>query len=249
MTPRKNRTSPRFYCPVPLQGDTTLTLPETLAHYAVRVLRLRHGATITLFDGTGGEYPATLEIQGKTALAHLEAHIDTESELSVPLVLIQGIPASSKMDWILEKAVELGVHTLIPVLAERSPPQPTGDRLEKRRQHWQRIVQSASEQCGRNHLMQIDAPMSLAQAFTQQAEDKRLTLLCHPNGLSLREALPPTPTSLALTIGPEGGWSDQECLLAQQQGAQQVCFGNRVLRTETAGIALVAATTALLGLD
>ncbi|MFC3340307.1 16S rRNA (uracil(1498)-N(3))-methyltransferase [Paracandidimonas soli] len=249
MTPRKNRTAPRFYCPAPLEANTVLTLPEDLAHHAIRVLRLRSGTAITLFDGSGGEYPATLELQGKTAAARLESRSDTENELSTPLVLIQGIPANSKMDWILEKAVELGVHALIPVIAERSPPQPEGGRLEKRRQHWQRIVQSASEQCGRNRLMQVGPPVTLAQAFAAQADDNRQTLLCHPSGLALRETLRTDAPSVALAIGPEGGWSEQECQLAERQGIARVCFGSRVLRTETAGIALVAAATALLGLD
>src|SRR5690606_6194109 len=189
MTPRKNRTAPRFYCPVPLQANTTLALPDELSHHAVRVLRLRDGAAITLFDGTGGEYPATLELRGKVAHARLEEHNDAQAELASPIVLIQGIPAHGKMDWILEKAVELGVHTFIPVIAERSPPQPEGDRLEKRRLHWQRVVQSASEQCGRNRLMHVAAPMTLSAAFNHEPAANGQILLCHPAGLPLRESL------------------------------------------------------------
>ena len=248
MTPRKTRTTPRFYCPIALAANTTLQLPDDLAHHAVRVLRMRHGAAITLFDGSGGEYPATLELQGKTAFAVLDEHVETEAELSTPITLIQGIPAHGKMDWILEKAVELGVHQFVPVIAERSPPQPDGDRLEKRRQHWQRIVQSASEQCGRNRLMQLAPPMSLQQAFRYQASTHSQILLCHPQGLSLSKTLR-NDAPISLAIGPEGGWSDQELLLAEQAGVSKVCFGNRVLRTETAGIALVAATSALLNLN
>ena len=249
MTSPKTRTSPRFYSPAPLEGGVTLALPEALAHHAVRVLRLRDGTAITLFDGSGGEYPATLEVKGKTAVAHLQEHLDVDNELAASLVLIQGIPANSKMDWILEKAVELGVHRLVPVVAERSPPQPDDKRLEKRRQHWDRIVQSASEQCGRNRLMQVEEPMSLQQAFALQAAENRPSLLCHPSGQTLRQALPAETTGVALAIGPEGGWSERECQLAEDQHIARICFGSRVLRTETAGIALVAATTALLGLD
>jgi len=241
---------PRFYCPVPLQARQTLDLPDAIVHHAVRVLRLRTGAAITLFDGRGGEYPATLRIQGKSACAHLGDHNPRESESTLAITLVQGLPASGKMDGIVEKAVELGVHTLVPVMTQRSPAQ-AQDRLHKRLAHWQRIVHAASAQCGRNRLMRIDAPLPfdayLRQA-AQPADTDATRLLCHPDGdKSLRQALAHAPRALTLCVGPEGGWSDAELHAAQALGVQCIRFGARVLRTETAGMALVAAVHALTG--
>lgn len=240
-------TAPRFYCPTPLAAHQTIDLPDELAHHAVRVLRLRAGSDITLFDGAGGEYPATLDLQGRQAIARLGAHHAREAELAVRITLAQGLPASGKMDWIVEKAVELGVHALVPLLSRRSPPQPEGARLEKRLQHWQRIAQAAAEQCGRNRLMQIAPPLPSATFLQQAADDRQPVLLCHPEGNdTLSSALQPPPTALTLMVGPEGGWDDAELLAADRAGVRRIRFGARVLRTETAGLALVAAASALL---
>lgn len=240
-------TAPRFYCPAPLAAHQTIELPDELAHHAVRVLRLRAGSDITLFDGAGGEYPATLDLQGRQAIARLGAHHAREAELAVRITLAQGLPASGKMDWIVEKAVELGVHALVPLLSRRSPPQPEGARLEKRLQHWQRIAQAAAEQCGRNRLMQIAPPQPSATFLQQAVVDRQPVLLCHPEGNdTLSSALQPPPTALTLMVGPEGGWDDAELLAADRAGVRRIRFGARVLRTETAGLALVAAASALL---
>jgi len=239
--------SPRFYCPVPLQARQTLPLPDTIAHHAVRVLRLRDGDAITLFDGQGGEYPATLRIQGKSTSAHLGDHDPREAESPVRLTLVQALPASGKMDGIVEKAVELGVHTLVPVIAQRSPAQ-TQDRLQKRMEHWRRIVQAASAQCGRNRLMEVADPLPFA-AWLREAPRAADTvrLLCHPDGaMTLHQALSRAARAITMCIGPEGGWSEAERHLAQTSGVQTIQFGARVLRTETAGIALAAAVSALL---
>jgi len=239
--------APRFYCPTMLPARTTITLPEALAHHAVRVLRLRDGDSITLFNGQGGETPATLRVQGKSALAHLGDQDPREAELELCITLVQGLPASGKMDGIVEKAVELGVHTLVPVMAQRSPAQ-AQDRLQKRLEHWQRIVQAASAQCGRNRLMQIAPPLPFAAALRQTPQQAdAMRLLCHPEGgQTLGQALAPPVRAVTLCVGPEGGWSAEERQLAQTLGVQTIRFGTRVLRTETAGIALVAAVSALL---
>jgi len=239
---------PRFYCSIPLRAQHMLDLPDAIAHHAVRVLRLRAGDAITLFDGHGGEYPATLDIQGKTAIAHLGDHIAREAESLLHITLVQGLPASSKMDSIVEKAVELGVHTLVPVMTQRSPVW-AQERLHKRLEHWQRIVQAASAQCGRNRLMRIATPLSLTEHLHQTAQrPDTVRLLCHPKGTtSLRQALAHTPRNLILYIGAEGGWGDAELHLAHTQGVTCIRFGARVLRTETAGMALVAAVHAVCG--
>jgi len=239
---------PRFYCELPLAAGATLALPAPLAHHAVRVLRLRDGEAIVLFDGRGGEYPAMLRIEGRQAWAQLQARVPREAELAGTITLVQGLPSGDKMDWVVEKAVELGAARLVPVSAQRSVLQLAGERAEKRLAHWRRIAQSAAEQCGRNRLMQVDAPRPLAEWLDEAPQGP--ALLCHPEAAdTLAEVLarPPAPAALNLLVGPEGGWTPDELQAAQRAGAQPVRFGPRVLRTETAGLALIAAASALLG--
>jgi 16S rRNA (uracil1498-N3)-methyltransferase len=154
------------------------------------------------------------------------------------------------MDWIIEKAVELGVQRLIPIAAQRSVLKLTGDRLAKRLLHWQGIVISASEQCGRNRLMQILPPQSLEQILTNK--DLGLVLLCDPAAeedlsATLLKQQAAVQAGVSFLIGPEGGWSNEEIQTTRQSKVGSVRFGPRVLRSETAGLALTAATTALLG--
>jgi 16S rRNA (uracil1498-N3)-methyltransferase len=239
--------SPRFHCSFALSPHARIKLPDAIAHHAARVLRLRDGDTLVLFDGNGGEYPATLRIAGKAVHAELGAHDPREAELAGGITLVQGLPSGDKMDWIVEKAVELGVRHLVPIAAQRSVLQLNGDRQDKRLAHWRRIATAASEQCGRNRLMRIEPVATLAQWLETPQPGRRL--LCHPeNGTPLNTALDDMrdSRSIALLVGPEGGWSDTERDAARAAGVATVSFGRRVLRTETAGLALVAATTALL---
>lgn len=239
---------PRFFCPEGLSPQTTLTLPTALAHHAARVLRLADGAQVVLFDGRGGEYPATLHIERKQVTAQLGDHVPREAEWPVSLTLVQGIPSGDKMDWVIEKAVELGVRHIAPIAAERSILKLSGDRLEKRLLHWARVAQAASEQCGRNRITTIAAPVPLSQWL--QLPQQGVRLLCHPAGSgALREVLPHTASAVTLIVGPEGGWSDAELTQAQHRDSGTTLFtwGDRVLRTETAGIALSAAVATWMG--
>lgn len=155
------------------------------------------------------------------------------------------------MDWVVEKAVELGAARVTPIAAQRSVLQLSGPRLDKRVAHWSRIAQSAAEQCGRNRLMTVDAPLGLRDWLAQPADSLRL--LCHPEAIpTLTDVLQASSDqaplqSLCLLVGPEGGWSDAELTLAAEHSVQSVRFGPRVLRTETAGLALISAASALLG--
>lgn len=240
--------TPRFFCDLPLAAGARQALPEALAHHALRVLRLQVGASIVLFNGQGGEYPATLQTEGKAAFAQLAEYLPREVELSGRITLVQGLPAGDKMDWVVEKAVELGTHRVIPIAARRSVLQLSGARLEKRVQHWSRVAQSASEQCGRNRLMPVASPVTLATYLERPASGLRL--LCHPDAtqnLAAALAAQADIQDLTLLIGPEGGWSEDERALALAHGVQMVRYGPRVLRTETAGLALIAASSALLG--
>lgn len=239
---------PRFFCDLPLASGLRLELPDALAHHAIRVLRLRDGAELVLFNGQGGEYPARLLIDGKKGWAELGQHLAREAELPGRITLVQGLPSGDKMDWVIEKAVELGAAAVQPIAAQRSVLQLSGPRLEKRVQHWQRIAQSAAEQCGRNRLMTVGAPLSLRDWLAQPADGPRL--MCHPEAADdLPGWLAQHPDSQALTlmVGPEGGWSEEELAAAGKAGVEAVRLGPRVLRTETAGLALIAAASALLG--
>ncbi len=240
--------APRFYCDAPLAAGARIALPEALAHHALRVLRLRAGDTVTLFNGQGGEYPAVLEVEGKAGFAQLGDFNPREAELGGRITLAQGLPSGDKMDWVVEKAVELGAARVSPIAAQRSVLQLSGARLEKRVGHWQRIAQSAAEQCGRNRLMAVDAPQSLEDWLAQPADGLRV--LCHPEAtddLATTLQGASDQTSITLLVGPEGGWSDKELEAARNAGVRAVRFGPRVLRTETAGLALLSAVSALRG--
>lgn len=242
--------TPRFFCYAPLAAHTTVELPADLAHHAIRVLRLKPDTGITLFDGRGGEYPARLLVDGKKAYALTGDHAAIEAELPGDITLVQGMAGGDKMDWIIEKAVELGAKRLVPVAARKSVLQLSGDRLAKRLVHWRRIAQAASEQSGRNRIMVVDAPISLQACLADMAATARTAIFCDPEGSqTLAQALAQSPGPLTLLVGPEGGWSVEELALVKEHGLTPVRFGKRVLRTETAGLALIAAVSALRGWD
>lgn len=241
--------TPRFFSSVPLEPNQTIELPQELAHHALRVLRLKPDTDIVLFDGRGGQYCARLTAEGKKGYAQTGEHQTTEAELPGEIILAQGLPSGDKMDWVIEKAVELGATRIVPIAAQRSVLQLSGERLAKRMRHWERIAQSASEQCGRNRIMHIDEPRPLSAYLAGTELAAQLTLLCHPGaGQSLEAALAQhTASRIALLVGPEGGWSEEEQAAAIRPPIQAVRFGSRVLRTETAGLALMAAIAALKG--
>ena len=236
---------PRFFCAAPLAPRIEIALPDELAHHALRVLRLRDQQAIILFDGRGGEYPAHLRIEGRHGYAALGDFDPREAELPGAITLVQGLPAGDKMDWVIEKAVEMGVSRIVPIAARRSVLALEGARRDKRMARWRSQIVSACEQSGRNRIPEIVEPMTLAQWLALQAAP---ALLCHPTAsLPLAQALPsPGTTEFSILVGPEGGWDDDEIRLAVTHGVRTVRFGPRVLRTETAGIALVAAVTALM---
>lgn len=242
--------TPRFFCPIDLASNTTIELPTDLAHHAIRVLRLKSDSEIILFNGQGGQYPARLIIEGKNGMAAIGEHDAIETELEGDITLVQGIPSGDKMDWVIEKAVELGAKRLIPIAAQRSVLQLTGERLRKRMQHWRRIAQAASEQSGRNRIMDVQEPLQLRDYLAQNTVHAQTTLFCHPGSQkTLAQALAPEQNNLTLLVGPEGGWSQEEQAVVEQHGLTPIRFGKRVLRTETAGLALIAAISALRGWD
>lgn len=222
-----------------------IDLPTDTAHH-VKVRRLRTGARVVLFDGQGSEGVAVLRLDNRAELrAEIESVTAKSRERFGHITLVQGLASQERMDWAVEKAVEAGVHRLIPVQAARSVSRLSEARSVKRAEHWRRLVQSASEQCGRNHLMDVSTVTSLPAALLATAQTTRLLCALRPDGVPINaepvlEAVR-LANAVTLLVGPEGGWDAQEMALAQAQGAIPVSLGERVYRTETAG--LVGVTT------
>lgn len=237
-------TAPRFFVDLSLAEGHTLPLPERVAHHALRVLRLADGAAVTLFNGQGGEYAATLGIDGKRAHAQIGRFDAVERESPLRLTLIQSWVATEKLDWIVEKAVELGVRNIVFAPAERSVVRLSGERQARRLAHLALLAQAACAQCGRNRLPTLAAADTLAQAFTL-AGDAPLLML-HP---AADIALDGTAAQRGarVLVGPEGGFTAPEIALARSAGALAIRLGPRVLRTETAGLVALSTLQALAG--
>lgn len=237
----------RFYYPYPLEVGAQIELPPDILHH-LHVLRLQPDDVITLFHGDGGEYGASiLQIEKKHALLEVKTFSPREAELPYALTLAQALPEGSKMDWIIEKAVELGVAGVQPLAAQRSVTRLSGERLEKRQAHWQGIVIAASEQCGRNRLARI-APLVTPEQWLSQSDLHRRILLSPRAQTPLADwARHHPPQALTVMVGPEGGFSDQEEKWAMDHGALTFSLGARVLRTETAGLFALSCLQAIWG--
>ncbi len=238
---------PRFYLAQPLVAGATIDLPEAVAHH-LHVVRMAIGDEITLFNGDGGQYLAQLaSIDKRRAAAKILAFEERSVELPFELTLAQALPEGSKMDWIIEKAVELGVAAIVPLATQRCVVRLSAEREEKKRQHWQGVIVAASEQSGRNRLARLGELSNYTQWIAQQDLHRRIIL--SPRGSqSLADwARHQPPQALCLVIGPEGGLTEQEEQLALDNGALALSMGSRILRTETAGLAATATLAALWG--
>ena len=238
--------APRFYLAQPLAPGARFSLPPGPARHAARALRLGTGDTVTLFNGRGGEYAARIERIHKDEVAvAVTAFADVERESPLRVMLAQGISSGERMDYTLQKAVELGVAAIQPIAAKRSVVKLAGERADRRVAHWQGVVASACEQCGRNQVPVVAPPLTLAN-----------WLGGHPGGRLLflspladaRLADLPAPTAAdCLVAGPEGGFEPDEIAALTAAGATPVRLGPRVLRTETAALAALAAMQTLWG--
>ncbi len=240
---------PRFYCPQPLRAGATVDLPESVAHH-LHVVRMQPGAALTLFDGSGGQYSATLlEIGKKRASAQVDAFEPREVELPYEVTLAQGLPEGAKMDWIVEKAVELGVAAIQPLAAQRSVVRLSGERAEKRHAHWQGVIVSASEQCGRNRLARLAPVADVGRWLAAPQESGGQRILLSPRATqSLAGWAQANPAqALTLLVGPEGGFTREEEDAALAAGALPLTMGPRVLRTETAALAAMAMLAGIWG--
>jgi 16S rRNA (uracil1498-N3)-methyltransferase len=231
---------PRFYCPQPLLPGSVVDLPEAVAHH-LHVVRQQSGDELVLFNGAGGQVRARLADIGKRrASAEILAIEAVDVELPFRVTLAQGLPEGSKMDWIVEKAVELGAACVVPLAAQRSVVRLSGDRADKRLAHWQAVVVSASEQCGRNRLADV-APVQDVNRWLAAPGGGTRILLSPRADASLAAWVRATPTQdVTVLVGPEGGFTDQEEDAARAAGALALSMGPRVLRTETAGLAALA---------
>jgi len=237
----------RFYCQQPLVTGDTVPLPDNVAHH-VHVVRLTEGDALTLFNGEGGEYTATLTaIEKKRASAIVGAFSPREVELPFAVTLAQALPEATKMDWIIEKSVELGTAAIQPLTAQRCVVRLSAERADKRHAHWQGIIAAASEQCGRNRLAQL-APLADFNRWIGQVS-LQPCILFSPRATQALSAWARNqpPQAVTLMIGPEGGFTEQEEQLAVAHGALLLSLGERVLRTETAGIAALSSLSAIWG--
>ncbi|MBT4523012.1 MAG: 16S rRNA (uracil(1498)-N(3))-methyltransferase [Halieaceae bacterium] len=236
---------PRIFTERSLQATTRIELDTAPSQHISRVLRMRVGEPLTLFNGRGGEYPASIVALGKksvTVETTAYHHREVESSLSVHLGI--GISRGERMDWIIQKTTELGVNSLAPLFTARTEVKLKNDRAAKKMKHWHQIAISASEQCGRNQIPTIHPPQQLADWLEATTADRKLVL--HHRTTPVMQT-PTRPTSVALLTGPEGGLSEAEISAAEQAGYQSLTLGPRVLRSETAPLAALAILQAQWG--
>ena len=239
---------PRFHCELPLAPGRQVELPAETARHAVGALRLRDGDGITLFNGDGAEYPGTLELRGKHAFARLTGCDRPERESALRVTLAQGVSSGERMDLTLQKAVELGIAAIQPLMMRRTVVKLGEDKAEKRLRHWQGVVVAACEQCGRNHVPPV-APIadSLAWLRTDAVRTSPQRFLLDPEGDTRLADLAPPEGPILLWAGPEGGFDPVERQAARHAGFVGLRLGPRVLRTETAALAALAALQATWG--
>lgn len=238
----------RCHVELPLQPGTTIALPEHAANHLVRVLRLREGEPCVLFNGDGHDYAARLaSVTKREVSAEVLSATPVDKESPLRIVLLQGIARGEKMDLILQKATELGVAAIVPVNGERTEVRLDAERAQKRLAHWRSVVESACGQSGRARVPEVQPPASLEAAAAALPGDA-LRLLLDPQGEHRLASMQLQDTNtVVVAIGPEGGWSPRDRQALQAAGFSGLRLGPRVLRTETAGLAAIAALQARFG--
>jgi 16S rRNA (uracil1498-N3)-methyltransferase len=237
---------PRIFVPERLVEGTGIDLRGEAAAHLGRVLRLGPGAEIMLFNGEGGEWRATIEILDRERVGvRVGRHRRADRESPLDLTLAQGISRGERMDYTLQKAVELGVSRIVPIASERSVVRLSAERGERRTEHWARVVQAACEQCGRTRVPRLLPVTTMDKWLSDVMSGLKLLLIRRENACRLSE-LAPDP-SIILLIGPEGGFAEEEASAALQAGYRALRLGPRVLRTETAAVAALSALQALWG--
>lgn len=234
----------RLYHPEPLNEGQQVALSSDACRHLITVLRAQEGQALELFNGDGFAYQASLnEVKKKSAVASVARKIATHNESPLQLHLYQGISRGDKMDLTIQKAVELGVSEITPVTSERCGVKLNRERLQKKLEHWQKVAISACEQSGRNIIPRVNSVTSFAEAVTTAKQQGLILNPYSEQGLSsLAES-----SAWQIFIGPEGGFSDDEVQFAAKQGCNQVHLGPRILRTETAGLAVLSCLQAQFG--
>jgi 16S rRNA (uracil1498-N3)-methyltransferase len=244
----------RIFVDAALASGATQLLPPAAAQHLVRVLRMQVGAALRMFNGQGGEFEATIESIARDAVtARIGAHLSVERESPLQVTLLQGIARGEKMDLILQKATELGVNAVVPVTTARSTVRLDADTTQRKHAHWRGVLAGACEQCGRNRIPELAPAMAFTAALAGDSSQLKLLLEPDAESTSLKTLLAAAfhatmkiPTMCVL-VGPEGGLDPQEVQLAKQAGFVSCQLGPRVLRTETAALAALAALQTLAG--
>ncbi|HZP66221.1 MAG TPA: 16S rRNA (uracil(1498)-N(3))-methyltransferase [Rudaea sp.] len=239
---------PRIYTDQPLRAGSDVLLPEQAGEHVARVLRLERGHPLILFNGDGREYDARLASLAKRAVtAEVTAWREVDREAPLELTLAQSIARGEKMDWILQKATELGVARIVPLVTERTEVKLDEERAERRLAHWTSVVAGACEQSGRNRLPVIEPPQRLDRWLGALSPGPALRLALLPEATATLQQLGKVENGALLAVGPEGGFSPNDVTMFEQSGFRGLRLGPRILRTETAGIAALAALQALAG--
>jgi 16S rRNA (uracil1498-N3)-methyltransferase len=237
--------SPRIHCDLRLGPGAQFALAPEAAQHVAKSLRLKTGDALTVFDGRGGEYEAVIQrVERDRVDVKLGAFRDVDLESSLDIGLVQGLPEADKMDWIIQKAAELGVSWIQPIVCDRSVVRLSGERAARREQHWRRVAVAACEQCGRNRIPDVRPTLGFMSWVAVAGGARRWMLVRDGTPVAAMSA-PQAP--LELLVGPEGGLSERERDLALARGFEAVALGRRVLRTETAPLVAMAAMHALWG--
>lgn len=235
----------RLYLEHPLYEGTEISLDESRSHYLLRVLRLKPGDALRVFNGDGHEYNAELEdATKKRATVRVHNTLSPQCESPLHIEVGQGIARGERMDFVLQKSVELGANALTPLWTHRSQVKLDSKRMEKRLAHWRGIVHSACEQSGRVYIPALNPPLDFNAWLTTPSDGLSLVLSPH-SSMTLKELAP--ATRVRVLIGPEGGLEDDEISMAEKNGFQTIRLGPRILRTETAALATLAALQTLWG--
>lgn len=226
--------NPRIYTPQPLTAGATVTLCESAANHVARVLRMKTGDPLILFNGKGGAFQGHLEaVAKKQVTVQVDQALETAVESPLTLALGQALSRGERMDYAIQKATELGVAEITPLFTERCEVKLNAERQDKRTRHWQQVAISACEQCGRNRVPTVHAPVSLEQWLASRTTTLNL-VLHHRTEKNLQGY--PRPDSVSVLIGPEGGLTAEEIALAEEHNFKALALGPRVLRTETAPV-------------
>lgn len=238
----------RLYVDAPLAGAASLALPEAAAHHAARVLRLATGQSITLFNGDGCDYAGTIEwVAGAAVAVRVHGQCVVDNEAPVPVTLAQCLARGEKMDFVMQKATELGVAAIVPIVSERSEVRLDAPRGDKRMMHWRSVVSAACEQCGRARLPRVAVPQTLDAWLATLPSDGALRLALLPSAATHVRDLQLRAAGVILVIGPEGGLGERDVAALEGAGFRGLGLGPRILRTETAGLAALAAIAACHG--